>query len=109
MIAFSFGTMLGDVFFHMLPQILGYHNHHEHDHHDHHTESPHLCLVLGGVLLFAFVDLLIIKLKNIRAIKDDHAEHHSHGSSIVVFLFGDFLHNFTDGIALGATFSMGIM
>jgi zinc transporter ZupT len=48
-------------------------------------------------------------LKNIRAIKDEHAEHHNHGSSIVVFLFGDFLHNFTDGIALGATFSMGIM
>lgn len=41
MIAFSFGTMLGDVFFHMLPQIQGthVHNHDSHDHHDH-SESP---------------------------------------------------------------------
>lgn len=42
MIAFSFGTMLGDVFFHMLPEILGTHSHHKHDHnHDDHHHHDH--------------------------------------------------------------------
>ena len=27
--------------------------------------------------------------------------------SIIVFLFGDFIHNFTDGIAIGASFLIG--
>ncbi|CAD8160253.1 unnamed protein product [Paramecium octaurelia] len=106
MIAFSFGTMLGDVFFHMLPEILGTHSH-SHQGHDHHEENPQMCLVLGGVLLFAFIDLFIIKLKNFRGQRD--ASHdHEHNNSVIVFLFGDFLHNFTDGIALAATYSISL-
>lgn len=39
-----------------------------------------------------------------RAVKAE-AHDHEHNNSTVVFLFGDFLHNFTDGIALGVTYS----
>lgn len=58
--------------------------------------------------MFAFVDLFIIKLKNLRGAKDDSHDH-EHNNSTFVFLFGDFLHNFTDGIALGVTFNKNIM
>lgn len=66
-----------------------------------------MCLVLGGVLLFAFIDLFIIKLKNIKG-KKDESHDHEHNNSVIVFLFGDFLHNFTDGIALAATYSISL-
>lgn len=66
-----------------------------------------MCLVLGGVLLFAFIDLFIIKLKNFRGKRDDTHDH-EHNNSVIVFLFGDFLHNFTDGIALAATYSISL-
>lgn len=48
-------------------------------------------------------------------VKDHH--HHDHGhrgkNSALIYLFGDFVHNFTDGIAVGASFmistKMGIV
>ncbi|KAM3129442.1 hypothetical protein pb186bvf_018434 [Paramecium bursaria] len=194
MIAFSFGTMLGDVFFHMLPQIqeqehiLDIHDHDDHETHSHTLSYPTLYIILG-ILIFVFIDLLTIKIQESQRLvrkknknkrrnqkknqknkqkeeenltqaktkppqeeqtkkqtkkqdkktqpaenkpteskptteqseqdenldeQDDHDNHdhhdHSHdsGNSIMTFLFCDFLHNITDGIALGATFSLGI-
>jgi zinc transporter ZupT len=37
-----------------------------------------------------------------------HSQSAEEKSQVLVFLFGDFLHNFTDGIALGASYSYSI-
>lgn len=56
-----------------------------------------------------FIDLFIIKLKNLKGKKDESHDHHEHNNSAIIFLFGDFLHNFTDGIALAATYSISLV
>lgn len=79
MISFSFGTILGDVFFHLLPSILhtttndtpsNGHEHHIHEHHGHphvHDLNHSLCddayfLIMVGILIMVLIELIVIKL-----------------------------------------------
>ncbi|CAD8161587.1 unnamed protein product [Paramecium pentaurelia] len=72
--------MIGDVLFHMLPQILGtYQQNNDHN-------NPQICLILNGILLFVFFDFFIIKLKNLRD-KRDEPHDYDHNDSSIVFLF----------------------
>lgn len=71
LIAFSFGTLIGDVFLHILPHLLEGHineNHGNSDHDDGHNHSHTFenlrfyFYILGGIMFFIFVDFLSIRM-----------------------------------------------
>jgi zinc transporter 7 len=105
----AFGGLLGDVFLHTLPSATGG------------VEAVEL-MVLLGFTLFLMVDMLI------RSLGGGHSHSHSHTdevhdekkpngqhthqgtprkSVVVLNLVADALHNFTDGLAIGASFALG--
>ncbi|XP_063973723.1 protein catecholamines up [Diachasmimorpha longicaudata] len=137
LLSFASGGLLGDAFLHLIPHALLPHSHgadghdhgHEHSHgHDHehhgHDMTVGLCVLLG-IIVFLVVE------KGIRLIKGDHSHSHSHAGkeekskkdkgkkeeSVApageikiagyLNLAADFLHNFTDGLAIGASYLAG--
>lgn len=105
--AVAAGGLLGDVFIHTLP----------------HAKDVEVCglWILGGFTLFLVADLLIRSLEERRHVgkEDDnnnnHA-HHSHSSAsssqqtsslslVILNMTADALHNFTDGLAIGASYA----
>jgi solute carrier family 39 (zinc transporter), member 7 len=102
--ALAAGGLLGDVFLHTMPEA---------------DEEAAGLWVLAGFSLFLIMDMLIRSLEG----DDDH--HHSHtkttnedkpstsrsaisimfSTSILLNLTADALHNFTDGLAIGASFA----
>ena len=121
LLSFASGGLLGDAFLHLIPHALPHpheHHNHTHGHGDHeeghsHDMSVGLC-VLGGIITFLIVD------KTVRLIKRDH-DHRRHSSESEITpvednniqiadylnLAADFLHNFTDGLAIGASYLAG--
>jgi zinc and cadmium transporter len=66
--------------------------------------EPHLIMpfVLGGILVFFFMEKIIIW----RNCRNKECEVHSHASGPII-LIGDSLHNLTDGIVIAAAFLTG--
>lgn len=84
--AFSVGALLADALLHSLPEIA--------------NNKNNLIIVCLSIFAFHLIDMFISKLFT------NHTEcGHNHGTNISAIL-GDFLHNFTDGIAIAASFAV---
>ncbi|MEI6887004.1 MAG: ZIP family metal transporter [bacterium] len=89
LIALASGTLLADVFLHILPEI-GL------------DQNPNLSLVI----LFALI--LYFFLESVLQIRHSHHENHDHSSLRYGLVSSDVVHNFIDGIAIAASFSVSI-
>ncbi|CAM9553668.1 unnamed protein product [Chrysoparadoxa australica] len=126
LLAFAAGGMLGDVFLHMLPHLSGGH---QHQHQHQHSGGPASELkemevgltVLAGFAFFYICELML-RLRFKHQEKQAAAAHkksdesngkhgpghgHDHATGGLLNMMGDALHNLTDGIAIGASFSSG--
>jgi len=128
--AIAVGGLLGDVFLHALPECFadgaghGHdhdHHHHDHDHnhrhdHDHGAGGDVGLRVILGFLAFLLLDVFVRSLEGRRgchegsakdADADDGARRPQRllSSAVLLNLLGDALHNFTDGLAIGASFA----
>ncbi|CAB3405764.1 unnamed protein product [Caenorhabditis bovis] len=125
LLAFGAGGLLGDAILHIIPHALhGHeHQHNEIDEHNHTSELKVGVFVILGLLVFMMIELIV------RIIKND--DHHNHAHEMVhlnqtkdntdekeqkpenikvtayLNLAADFIHNLTDGLAIGASFSIG--
>lgn len=94
-VAFAAGCLLGDVFFHILPEataLSGF------------TAKFSLSIVVG--LLVSFV---IERYVHFHHCHDAECDSHDYKKSLPLIMFlGDGLHNFIDGIAIGASYLVSI-
>ena len=115
MICFGFGTLLGDVLLHIIPHMIESNmaKHGGHDHEGGHSHSmemmePYL-FIIYGIFIFYIMDIYL----------DSHSHDHNHDhdhksdsliaeqqSSGIIYLIGDFIHNFSDGLSVGASFAL---
>ena len=132
MSSFAAGALIGDVFIHNLPEINDNHTHtHTHNHthnHSHNNISNNIninsiiynlfyqneLLICWGILSLFIIEKIISYLEeinkgNVKEIKqhDHHSHEHNH-SNIAISLIGDFIHNLTDGMAIGAGFNKNL-
>ena len=89
MSAFSAGALIGDVFIHNLPEINSINNET--------NNNINMILICLGVL-FLFLSEKIMNYFN----------NNNNNNNIILSLFSDFLHNLTDGMAIGASFNKNL-
>ena len=115
MSSFAAGALIGDVFIHNLPEINisqpKYDDHNESNIFINMFEKNELLICWGILFLFFFEKIIsYIEHKNEeKAVKKNHDHKHNHNhSNIIISLVGDFIHNLTDGMAIGAGFNKSI-
>ena len=91
LVSFSAGALLGDVFIHILPEIMAGE-----------AALRNGSYVLAGIMLFFVLERFLIW----------HHSHSSHKeeihSMVYLTIIGDALHNFLDGVAIAASFLVSI-
>jgi zinc and cadmium transporter len=95
LISYAIGTLLGGALLGLIPHAL-----------EHARALPVMATVLGGIILFFILEKMVLW----RHCHEADCEIHSTAGPLI--LLGDAFHNFTDGIAIGASFlgsvSLGI-
>jgi zinc and cadmium transporter len=92
-VSFAAGALLGDTFIHLVPEIF--------DNRGNGTLRSSL-LILAGVLLFFVVEKLLLREHGILH-RHHHAEAHARPELAAVNLIGDGIHNYIDGLLIGAS------
>ncbi|MBD3270198.1 ZIP family metal transporter [Candidatus Peregrinibacteria bacterium] len=96
LIAFATGAMFGGAFLHMIPEAYA---HAEHDH-----SSGISMLIVTGVIVF-FLTEKFLHWRHCHHLPDSSDHKHPVGP---MTLFGDSIHNFTDGIIIAASYMISI-
>jgi len=132
LLAFAVGGLLGDVFLHLLPHSKPHDHSHDHGHgHDHTADTIIGLWVLAGFTVFLLIEKLVRgQVGEGGHAGHSHSHGHSHKEteqknkeqkeakdkkeeavvesktsvSAYLNLAADFSHNFTDGLAIGASF-----
>ena len=119
MSSFAAGALIGDVFIHNLPEINIGHSNEEHNSDKNlinllkNIFSKNELLICWGILFLFFFEKIISYIEHktekklVKENNHDHEHNHSH-SNIIISLVGDFIHNLTDGMAIGAGFNKNI-
>lgn len=97
LVAFSAGALLGDVFLHLMPEMLDHAAEHDLD-----IDQLGL-LIIGGIV----IGLLVEKVLHWHHCHKNHEGETAHTLG-KMNLFGDFIHNLIDGLIIGASFSISI-
>lgn len=94
LVAFAAGGLLGDVFFHIIPEV------------GEEISTEHVGIfVIGGMLMSFIIERYI----HFHHCHDGGCAEHLKKTSLPVIMFvGDAIHNFIDGIAIGASFFVSI-
>ncbi|XP_050775048.1 zinc transporter SLC39A7 isoform X3 [Gopherus flavomarginatus] len=127
LLSFASGGLLGDAFLHLIPHALVPHSHHTEGGHVHshsptvsaghghsHQGQDHQRMMAVGLWVLAGIVAFLVVEKFVRHVKGGHGHGHSHGGqnhamkvSGYLNLAADLTHNFTDGLAIGASFLAG--
>ena len=101
-VSFSTGALLGDVFLHILPDLV-----------EKNAGGPPfadmMMVILLGIL-FSFVVEKFIHWRHCHVLPEDdraHHEHHHHSVGIMS-AFGESVHNFIDGVVIGASYLVSV-
>lgn len=97
LVAFSAGALFGDVFLHLMPEMLA----HAQEHNSHLEELG--LLIIGGIV----IGLIVEKILHWHHCHQNHQEESAHTLG-KMNLFGDFMHNLMDGLIIGASFLISI-
>lgn len=110
--ALAAGSLLGDVFWHTLPHVME--EHEEHATHHHEEDMDMGSWILAGFSFFFVVDVLlhiaedwVSTTKETPSKKSDKETHKINWSLVVLNVVADALHNFSDGLAIGAAYAGG--
>jgi zinc and cadmium transporter len=106
MVSFSAGAILGDVFVHLLPELILEFN----------QVKKSFILILIGIIIFAVFEKCIIWWHHHVPIEDDHSHNSKSqlGATVQIsslswtILLGDGLHNFIDGMIIAGSFLVSI-
>jgi len=93
LVSLSAGTLMGDAFIHLIPEA----------YEDSKSNVSVSLYILSGILVFFVLEKVI----HWRHCHEEPCEKHPHPFSYII-LFGDSLHNFVDGMVIGASYLVSI-
>ncbi|RJQ52093.1 MAG: ZIP family metal transporter [Actinobacteria bacterium] len=95
LVSFAAGTLLGGAFFHLLPESVE-------------QGGPTFPMAVAGIVVFFAIEMFLYSfIGNSGIVEHRHAHHHIKPVG-VLNLFGDGVHNVTDGIIVASSFLVSI-